>query len=167
MLADPTATRGQKWVHHWKLRLRTQTARRAELPPVYGNGAIEAPMNRVRSVLESRRWTFRNRARMNLLLELVRLADLRADDPSVYATDIRHYFTEQSGRPPRSYRAIYDSWGPKSAEHRTYSLWASPAAKAARELRSQQRKQTGRPVRRDAVRVTGLQPAADGTEMPR
>ncbi len=145
VMTDPQARNGQKWVTHWMKRLRAQTDRRPSIPAVYGNGAIEAPLARVRAVLESRRWTFRNRARMNLLLELVRLADLRADDPTVYATDIRHHLAEQSGRPARTYRAIYDTWGPKNAEHRTYSLWASPAEKAARELRSRERKATGRP----------------------
>jgi hypothetical protein len=145
LLSDPSAVHGQRWVNHWRQRLRTQTQRRASLPPVYGNGAIEAPMARVRSVLESRRWTFRNRARMDLLLELVRLADLRADDPGVYAADIRAHLLAHAGRPTRTYRAIYDSWGPKDAEQRTYSLWASPAERAARELRNAERKKTGRP----------------------
>lgn len=107
-------------------------------------------MSRVRSVLESRRWTFGNRARMDLLLELVRLADLRADDVGVYAADIRRHLTEHAGRPPRSYRAVYDTWGPKGAEKRSYSLWASPAEKAGREMRSGERKKSGRPPKRVA-----------------
>lgn len=145
---DPNAVNGQRWVKHWEQRLRTQTRRRESLPPVYGNGAIEAPMARVRSVLESRRWTFRNRGRMDLLLELVRLADLRADDAGVYAADIRAHLTGHGGRPPRTYRDLYDTWGPKDAQTRVYSLWASPAEKAARELRSAERKRTGRPPKR-------------------
>lgn len=62
---------------------------------------------------------------MDLLLELVRLADLRADVAGVYAADIRRHLAEHAGRPPRSYRAIYDTWGPEDAENRSYSLWAS------------------------------------------
>lgn len=115
------------------------------MPPVYGNGAIEAPLARVREVLEPRRWTFRNRARMDLLLELVRLADLHADDPRAYAADLRQHLQAIGGRPSRTYRALYDTWGPKKSEKRTYSLWASPAQKAARELRNRTRKATGRP----------------------
>lgn len=145
VMADPDAPHAQRWVTHWMKRMRAQTTRRPSIPPVYGNGAIEAPMTRVRSVLEPRRWTFRNRARMNLLLELVRLADLRADDAAVYATDIRQHLTQTKGKQGRTYRAIYDTWGPKSQESRTYSLWASPAEKAAREQRSKERKETGKP----------------------
>jgi hypothetical protein len=50
------------------------------LPPVYVHGAIEAPMARVRSVLQSRCCTFRDRARPTLL-ELVRLAGVRVTNP--------------------------------------------------------------------------------------
>lgn len=151
VLADQTLVHGQKWVVHWQKRLRTQTARRPELPPVYGNGAIEAPLTRVRAALEKRRWTFRNRSRMNLLLELVRLADLRADEASVYAADIRQYLAKFDGPAPRSYRTVYDTWGPKDAEQRVYSLWASPAEKAARGLRSRARRETGKPPARKSA----------------
>lgn len=145
VLADLNATNAARWVEHWRRRLRAQTARRPSMPPVYGNGAIEAPLARVREALEPRRWTFRNRARMNPLLELVRLADLHADDPRAYAADLRQHLHTTAGRAPRTYRALYDTWGPKKSEMRTYSLWASPAQKAARELRSRTRKATGRP----------------------
>jgi hypothetical protein len=107
--------------------MRVQTARRASLPPVYANGAVEAPITRVRQVLERRRWTFRNRERMNLLLEVVRLADLRADNASVYAADIRAHLLAYAGHPPRHYRKVYDTWGPRSGgkpQARSYSLGA-------------------------------------------
>ena len=116
-----------KWVKHWDKRMRLQTARRASLPPVYANGAVEAPIKRVRQVLERRRWTFRNRERMNLLLELVRLAVLRADNASVYAADIRTHLLAYKGHPPRHYRKVYDSWGPRNGgkpQTRTNSLWS-------------------------------------------
>lgn len=153
--SDADSVSANKWVAHWDKRMRVQTQRRDSLPPVYGNGAIEGPMTRVRAVLESRRWTFRNRARMDLLLELVRMAYLRADDAGVYATDIREHLINHDGRPPRSYRAIYDTWGPKDNEKRSYSLWASPAEKAARDLRSAERKKTGKPPTRANARVEG------------
>lgn len=38
---------------------------------------------------------------------------------------------------------------------RSYSLWASPAEKAARGLRSAERKKTGRPPARANARVEG------------
>ena len=73
----------------------------------------------------------------------------------VYATDIREHLINHDGRPPRSYRAIYDTWGPKDNEKRSYSLWASPAEKAARDLRSAERKKTGKPPTRANARVEG------------
>ena len=105
-----------KWVKHWDKRMRLQTARRASLPPVYANGAVEAPIKRVRQVLERRRWTFRNRERMNLLLELVRLAVLRADNASVYVADIRtHMFIVVAAF------GVWSTWGrPGVGSNRAY-----------------------------------------------
>ena len=58
----------------------------------------------------------------------------------------RRHLAETGGARPRTYRSIYDTWGTKGeGENRTYSLWASPAEKAVRELRSLHRKQTGKP----------------------
>ncbi len=119
--AEPGWLSANKWVKPWDKRRRLQTARRASLPPVYANGAVEAPIKRVRQVLERRRWTFRNRERMNLLLELVRLAVLRADNASLYAADIRmHIFTvvvacgvwSMGGRPGVGSNRAYGS-GPR------------------------------------------------------
>ena len=62
-----------RWARHWNKRMRTQTKRRASIPEHYANGAVEAPLEEVKRVLGKRRWTFRNAARMNLLLELVRI----------------------------------------------------------------------------------------------
>lgn len=158
---DPAAEDGQRWVKHWHLRLRTQTARWPDLPPMYGNGAIEAPIARVRGVLEARRWTLRNRARMNLLLELVRLADLRADTAGVYVTGVRRYLIDHRGHPPRTYREVYDTWGPTEGQTRVYSLWASDAEKVARELRSAERRKTGRPPKGSGPACTSVPPDAE------
>ena len=97
-------------------RLGLQAARRASLPPVYANGAVEAPIKRVRQVLERRRWTFRNRERMNLLLELVRLAVLRADNASIYVADIRtHMFIVVAAF------GVWSTWGrPGVGSNRAY-----------------------------------------------
>ena len=105
---------------------------------------MEEPIRRVRAVLESCRWSFRNRARMDLLLELVRLAHLRADDAGVHATDVRAHLTKHGGLPSRRYRALYDSWGPKTYQQRSCSLCSTPAERAAKEVRNAARKQPGR-----------------------
>lgn len=62
-----------RWGRHWNKRMRAQTKRRASIPEHYANGAVEAPLEEVKRVLGKRRWTFHNAARMNLLLELVRI----------------------------------------------------------------------------------------------
>ena len=114
--AEPGWLSANKWVKPWDKRMRLQTARRASLPPVYANGAVEAPIKRVRQVLERRRWTFRNRERMNLLLELVRLAVLRADNASVYVADIRtHMFIVVAAF------GVWSTWGrPGVGSNRAY-----------------------------------------------
>ncbi|NMM25103.1 MAG: hypothetical protein HHJ11_16760 [Phycicoccus sp.] len=126
---DPRAVNTRKWVRHWRKRMRVQTARRASIPPHYGNGAVEAPIRQVRQVIERRKFTFRNLARMNLLLELVRLRLLRADSVRAYAEDIRTHLVLEGDRRKPSYRAVYDTWGPRIEDKprtRVYSLlgWA-------------------------------------------
>ncbi|MDA8358420.1 MAG: hypothetical protein M0Z95_19505, partial [Actinomycetota bacterium] len=61
-----------KWVADQAPRLAAQLARRGETI-VYTNGAIEALIQTVREAVERSTWTFRNRQRMDLLLELMRL----------------------------------------------------------------------------------------------
>jgi hypothetical protein len=61
-----------KWVGDNDVMVSAQVARRATVPGVYSNGAVELQVAAVREVLSSRSWTFRNLYRMNLLLELVR-----------------------------------------------------------------------------------------------
>jgi hypothetical protein len=123
--ADSRAVNGRRWVKHWRKRMRVQTARRASLPAHYANGAVEDPLKMVRQVIDRRKFAFRNRARMNLLLELVRLRVLRADSVRTYAEDIRaHLVAEGEERAPR-YRQVYDTWGPRSdtkPRTRVYSL---------------------------------------------
>ena len=55
-------------------QIRRQTARKNTIPPVYANGALENTLNRVRTIIEDRAFSYRNRARLNLLLELIRLS---------------------------------------------------------------------------------------------
>jgi len=49
-------------------------------------------------MLERRKWTFRNRDRMNLLLELVRLRLNRHDDPIKWAALIRAHIEANGGQ---------------------------------------------------------------------
>ncbi len=96
--AEPLASKTQRWVSHWDKRMRNQTARRASLPAHYSTGALEPKLHDVRDVLERRKWTFRNRARLNLLLELVRLRLNRHDDPTGWATLIRAHIDAHGGQ---------------------------------------------------------------------
>lgn len=109
--ADPSATHGKGWVKHWNSRMRIQTARRASLPPRYSTGALEAPIRDLRQMLERRRWTFRNRERMNLLLDLARLRLNRQDDSRTYAALFRQHLDDNGGKPARSRRSVHDQRG--------------------------------------------------------
>lgn len=106
-----------KWVNAWEPKLRCQLARRAAHPVdrigVWANGAIEDPIRVARQVLERRAWTFRNLARMNLLLELVRLRINAHDDTHAYAAAIRKHLAK-NGVPE----------APAIADHATSSLRA-------------------------------------------
>lgn len=124
--ADPTAIATQAWVHHWRARMLIQTARRASLPPHYANGAVEAPLRHVIDLINRRKFSFRNRARMNALLELLRLRELGVDSDRAYAEDIRAHLVREGPNRARRYRTIYDTWGPKVPgvqRLRTYSLY--------------------------------------------
>ena len=101
--------------------MKTQTARRESLPPHYATGAIEPKLATVRQMLERRRWTFRNRRRMNTLLELVRQRLNRTDDITRWAGLIRADLEAHGGKP--SYpRRVVDPVTYDSAGDRVYSL---------------------------------------------
>lgn len=113
------------WMHIHREQIRRQTVRRSTIPPVYANGALENVLNRVRATLEDRAFSYRNRARLNLLLELIRLSQLRADNASDYATTIRAHLIKHAIHPKRTYREICDH---QSADGTAAnSLW-SPTA---------------------------------------
>lgn len=78
-----------KWARHWDRRMRVQVARRSSIPAHYANGAVEAPLREVKRILAPRRWTFRNAARMNLLLELVRIRYNRQGSAAAFAGELR------------------------------------------------------------------------------
>jgi len=92
-LAQEAGGAAGKWATHWDKRLRAQTRRRASIPAHYANGAIEAPLEEVRRILSSRRWTFRNAERMHVLLELVRVRYNRSATEADFATALRRGLT--------------------------------------------------------------------------
>ena len=78
-----------RWAKHWDKRMRTQTKRRASIPPHYANGAVEAPLEEVKRIVGQRRWTFRNADRLNLLLELARIRYNRDATEDDFAAELR------------------------------------------------------------------------------
>jgi hypothetical protein len=83
--AVPELTKTGKWVRHWDRQMTAQTGRRATAPPHYSTGALDPQIAVVRQLIERRVWTFRNLARMNALLGLVRLHVNRRDVPADWA----------------------------------------------------------------------------------
>jgi hypothetical protein len=79
VLTTPGLGRTQAWVRRWDAQMTAQTSRRATMPPQYSTGALDPQLAVAREMLERRAWTFRNLARMNLLLGLVRLRVNRMD----------------------------------------------------------------------------------------
>jgi hypothetical protein len=85
------------WVDHWGPQLQGQLIRRAAhpagVPGHWANGAIEHPLKLVGAVVGRRAWTLRNRARMDLLLELVRLRVNKQDNARRYTLAITEDLT--------------------------------------------------------------------------
>lgn len=106
MAATAAGGKVESWARHWDQRMRVQISRRASLPARYGNGAIEPHMLDVHESFDQRSWTFRNLERMNLLLELVRLARNHLDDERTYARLIRQHLLANGGRPAAKWRAV-------------------------------------------------------------
>lgn len=134
VVEHPKAGNTKRWTAKLSKKLQAQTTRRGEIPPVFSNGALEASLDKVRTIVAPRAYAYRNRTRTNLMLELVRLSQLRADNAGDYTADIRTHLTAHNGRPPRTYRAIYDG-NTKSGEPGLSSLWNVPAQLAMREAR--------------------------------
>lgn len=134
VLADTRARNTKRWVKAWDETLTVQTERRASLPPHYANGAIEEPLSRIRAAIDHRKFSLRNRARMNLLLELMRLSANRQDNWRVYAEDIRDWLASADPTRKRAYRGLYDPWGVSTASNprtRVYSLWGTSEVEGA------------------------------------
>lgn len=81
--------------------------RQAGVAARYSTGALEPKLRDVRNMLERRKWTFRNRMRLNLLLELIHLHLNRHDDPGQWATLIRAHI-DANGGPKRHPRRMGD-----------------------------------------------------------
>lgn len=121
------------WLKKNATWMRGQILGRSRIPPVYSNGAVGQPLRDLRQALLPRAFALRNRARLNQLLNLMRLANLRVDNVADYGTDIRAYLDANNGHPVRSYREIYDAKGDGAASFN--SLWSMPAQNAMREAR--------------------------------
>jgi hypothetical protein len=134
VLEQPGLLFTKYWVRGCSAKLREQTERRPARPPIYANGAVEAALAQVRQILEPRKYSYRNRARTNRMLELIRLSMLRADDVAAYTTAIRSHLDAQHGPLQRSYRDLYDARA-KDPRESLSSLWAVPVQLAMREAR--------------------------------
>lgn len=120
-----------KWVEKNATLLRDQIIGRPQIPPVYSNSGVEQEIRELKAELRPRRFAFRNRARLNQLLELMRLKSMNVDHPTDYAKDIRTYIEASDGRPERTYREAYDSL----PDELFSSLWSVPAQLAMQEAR--------------------------------
>jgi len=88
----------QRWMKGKARMMATQLSRRSEVT-VYSNGAIEAPIKSVRQSIERCAWCFRNRARMDLLLEMMRLRLDKMDSVDAYCKLIRDHLNATKGTP--------------------------------------------------------------------
>lgn len=125
----------QTWVGGHSQQIRRQTGRREAIAPIYTNGALESVFVRVNRCIGDRALSFRNRARLNLLLELFRLRELRADNAGEYATAILAHLQTHQGHPQRTYRDICDRRVTPGGMKAKNSLW-SPAAQLRLQARS-------------------------------
>jgi len=123
------------WLKKNSTWMRGQSQGRDRIPPVYSNGAVEQPIREIRQILKPRAFVFKNRARMNHLLTLMRLARLRVDTATDYAADIRACLHAHDGHPPRTYRETYDKHASASGEILFNSLWAIRPQLAMAEAR--------------------------------
>lgn len=112
-----------KWVTYWDQIITTQTGLRRILPAHYSTGPLDRAIDTIRQATESRKWTFRNRERMNQLLDLIRLHINRRDTPEGWAELIRQHLETNGGKPLRA-RQLADTVRYNAAGNRVYSLRA-------------------------------------------
>ncbi|MET4780549.1 hypothetical protein [Glaciihabitans sp. UYNi722] len=111
---------------------------------MYSNSAVEQPLRELRLMLRPRAFVFRNRARLNQLLALIRQAYLRVDNVADYATDIRAYLDLHHGHPVRTYRQAYDARTNEAGNTLLASLWSAEAQISMRDAR--QRRQLAKSI---------------------
>jgi hypothetical protein len=119
-LADKLRIRQlDRWVRNRDALIRDQLARRPlgyrqELGMAVTTGPLEQKLRVLRARLRERRFSFRNRTRMDRLLMLLQLElDGYASD-QVYAAAIRDWLLSNGGRPRLPRRAIADPTGTSS-----------------------------------------------------
>ena len=123
-----------KWLSRVEVWVGTQIRVRHQIPPIYSNGAVEVALLDIRQTIAPRAFTFRNRGRLNQLLELIRLSHLRVDNATDYATDLRTHLLGHNGPPVRTYRDAYDSAVDDNPEG-FCSLWSKTTQLAMKEAR--------------------------------
>lgn len=111
----------KKWVAYWDQIITSQTGLRRILPAHYSTGPLDRALDTIRQATESRKWTFRNRERMNQLLDLIRLRINRRDNPEAWAELIRQHLEANNGKPVRA-RQLSDPATYNAAGDRVYSL---------------------------------------------
>jgi hypothetical protein len=105
----------KKWMSQKNQMITKQLNRRSEIR-VYANGAIEAPIQVIRENIERRAWCFRNRVRMDFLLEMMRLHLNQMASVESYTLAIREHLIATNGLPGGTRK----QWDPKgvSSLHR-------------------------------------------------
>lgn len=98
----------KKWMSQKNQMMAVQLKRRSEVK-VFSNGAIEAPIRVIRENIERRAWCFRNRARMDLLLEMMWLHLNQNASAETYAKAVREHLIATNGVPVESRK----QWDPK------------------------------------------------------
>jgi hypothetical protein len=91
-----------RWVAVRDNDVRTQVVRRDTVGK-YSTGGVETPLNAVKAELARRSWTFRNLARMNLLLGLLQLRLTRADNPNDWVQTLADALETNGGHSTYSY----------------------------------------------------------------
>jgi len=110
-----------QWVDYKDAALSLQTANRANIPAHYSTGPLDAALATIRQSVARRRWTFRNKERMDQLLDLMRLRINRLDNVEDWAECIRQHLEQNDGVPVRS-RKIADPVTFDQQGERVYSL---------------------------------------------
>lgn len=135
-VADAKAA-GLTHTSHWlagkdRLMCRQLADRQPNRP--YSNGAIETVFDSITRCLWTRRFVFRNRARLELALRLMLLDFEGSADELRYREAIRKELLTAAGQPPRARRSLDDRGG-SSIHAEVRAVIARTAAKRAQNAR--------------------------------